>query len=258
MTASITARFQRLTPDGGREPVTRAVAVEQPVAVEVNGLGYAVMMMTPVDLADFACGFALSERLADSLADILSTDSHDTPNGTVLRVQLATHLAERILARVRHRVSESSCGLCGVENLESALKPLPPVTQTSEAQDAAVFAALGALKAHQPLHAETGAVHAAALCAADGAIRLVREDIGRHNAFDKLIGAMARMGLDWDGGFALLSARCSYELAEKAIRANCPLLVTVSAPSSLALDSARKAGLRLIALARPDAMLAYQ
>ncbi len=258
MNTRITASFQRLTPDGGREVVQRAVAVEQPVAVTFNGIGYAVMMMTPADLQDFAVGFALSEQLVDQAADILSIEDHETAKGTVLRVQLAASCAERIMDRVRHRVSESSCGLCGIDNLESALKPLPPVTQRSQADNAAIFAALAALRSGQPLHRATGAVHAAALCSTEGAIRLVREDIGRHNAFDKLIGAMAREGLGWDGGFALLSARCSYELAEKAIRANCPLLVTISAPSSLALDSARAAGLELMVIARPDAVLAYQ
>ena len=111
------------------------------------------------------------------------------------------------------------------------------------------------MRDHQPLNRETGAVHAAALCGADGAIRLAREDVGRHNAFDKLIGAMARGSLGWDGGFALLSARCSFELVEKAVLADCPMLVTLSAPTSLALSRAAAAGLRLVTLARPDAAL---
>ena len=115
--------------------------------------------------------------------------------------------------------------------------------------------ALSALRERQPLSRETGAVHGAALCGADGGIRLVREDVGRHNAFDKLIGAMARGGLGWDGGFALLTARCSYELVEKAALAGCPGLVTISAPTSLALQRAADAGLALITLARADSIL---
>jgi FdhD protein len=161
-----------------------------------------------------------------------------------------------VIERVRHRVSESSCGLCGIENLEQALRPLPRLTSAGEVEPAAIFRALEQLRAHQPLNAATGAVHAAALCAADGTIRAAREDVGRHNAFDKLIGAMLRDGLAWDGGFALLSARCSYELVEKAVLAECPLLVTVSMATSLAVERAEEAGLRLIALARSDAMLA--
>jgi len=247
--------FTRIPADGARETVTRALAVEMPVAVEINGLGYAVMMATPADLEDFAYGFVRAERLADGTEDIIDVESHDTGLGVILRVTLAAERADRVADRVRHRTTDSSCGLCGIEGLEAALRPLPRVTATCTADDAAIFRALDALCAHQPLNAATGAAHAAALCATDGSIRLAREDVGRHNAFDKLIGAMARGGLDWDGGFALLSARCSYELVEKAALAGCPLLVTISAPTDLAVRRAEEAGLRLAVLARPDAML---
>ncbi|KTT62565.1 formate dehydrogenase accessory sulfurtransferase FdhD, partial [Sphingomonas endophytica] len=122
----------------------------------------------------------------------------------------------------------------------------------------AACAALAAMRDHQPLNRATGAAHAAMVCDADGRVRLAREDVGRHNAFDKLIGAMARQGLDWDGGFALLSSRCSYELVEKAALAGCPMLVTVSAATSLALERAASAGLTLVSLARDDAVLFSQ
>jgi FdhD protein len=127
--------------------------------------------------------------------------------------------------------------------------------RSSRASRAAIFRALRALADHQPLNHATGAAHAAAWVDADGTIRLVREDVGRHNAFDKLVGAMMRAGGGWDGGFALLSSRCSYELVEKAVLADCPLLVTISAPTRLAADRAAAAGLPLVALARPDALL---
>jgi FdhD protein len=248
--------FTRLAADGSRRPITREVAIEAPVAVEINGLGYAVMMATPADLVDFAHGFCLSERLIDAGADVIDVETHEAERGTILRITLIPDRIERVLERVRHRVSESSCGLCGIENLEQALRPLPALAATSIAEPAAIFRALEALRAHQPLNAATGAVHAAALCSADGDIRIAREDVGRHNAFDKLIGAMTRADANWDGGFALLSARCSYELVEKAVLAGCPLLVTVSMATSLAVQRAGEAGLRLIALARSDAMLA--
>jgi FdhD protein len=214
------------------------------------------MMASPADLEDFAVGFALSERLIEQADDVLSIDRHATPKGDVLRVTLAAHRGETLFERVRHRVSESSCGLCGIENLDQALRPLPAVSAIGAASEAAIFAALGALRARQPLNRETGAVHAAARCSADGAILDVREDVGRHNAFDKLIGAMRRAGADWDGGFALLSSRCSYELVEKAALANCPTLVTISAATDLALARAASCGIGLIVLARPDAILA--
>jgi len=253
--ATMTAAFRRLTPEGVRSDLVRTLAVEAPVAIEVNGLGYAVMMATPEALDDFAYGFCAAERLIDGAADIIDVDVHAAAAGTVLRVTVIPERLERVVERVRHRVSESSCGLCGIENLAQALRPLPVVTAREAVEDAAIFRALAALRDWQPLNAATGAVHAAAACAADGTIRLVREDVGRHNAFDKLIGAMLRAGISWDGGFALLSARCSYELVEKAALADCPLLVTISAPTSLAVARAAAAGVRLVALARSDAAL---
>lgn len=247
--------FDRITPDLQRERIGRELAREVPVALEYNGVGYAVLMATPADLVDLAYGFSFSERLALAATDILATDVHQTENGFIVRVNLAGPRAGAVFARVRHRVSDSSCGLCGVENLEQALRPLPRVEANSKASPADIFHALEHLRGMQSLNARTGAVHAAALCAADGDIRLVREDVGRHNAFDKLIGAMARDGLGWDRGFALLSSRCSYELVEKAVLSACPLLATISAPTELAARKARGAGLPLAVLARPDAML---
>ncbi|GAA0320309.1 formate dehydrogenase accessory sulfurtransferase FdhD [Sphingomonas oligophenolica] len=248
--------FARIAPDGEKSEISRSVAVEAPISIEFNGIGYAVMMASPAELEDFATGFALSERLVGDAGDILAIDHHVSDTGHILRVTLAQTRTEALLGRVRHRVSDSSCGLCGIENLEQALRPLPRISATSDAGDAAIFTALARLGDLQPLNRETGSVHAAALCSADGAVLLVREDIGRHNAFDKLIGAMARTGRGWAGGFALLSSRCSYELVEKAALAGCPLLVTISAPTSLAIERARAAGIRLVVLARPDAMLA--
>lgn len=256
MPPAIDMPFRRLAA-GGEPPtaIARAVAVERPVAIEFNGIGYAVMMATPGDLDDFATGFAFAERLVTRADQVIEIDRHTRDDGDLLRVTLAADCAERVVERARHRVSESSCGLCGIENLAQAIRPLPPVKATPRATDGAVFAALATLRAHQPLNRATGAVHAAARVAADGRLVAVREDVGRHNAFDKLIGAMLRAGADWDGGFALLSSRCSYELVEKAALAQCPQLVTISAPTSLAIARARDCGLKLTVLARPDAML---
>lgn len=248
-------RFERLTPDGGTAAIDRALAEEVPVAIEFNGIGYAVLMATPSDIGDLVLGFALAERLIGPEDGAFAVDTHRTEQGIVARATLPSDRTDALLERVRHRVSESSCGICGIENLEQAIRPLPKVTAVSRADRAAIFCALEALHDHQPLNAATGAAHAAAWVGADGAIRLVREDVGRHNAFDKLIGAMARIGADWDGGFALLSSRCSYELVEKAVLADCPLLVTISAPTRLAATRAEEAGLPLVVLARGDALL---
>ena len=255
MTGETSVGFVRTARDGSAEPIARSVPIERPIAIEFNGLGYAVMMATPCDLEDFAVGFALSERLVSRPDEIVDVDLHTTEQGKIVRVTLSAERAPVLFERVRHRTSDSSCGLCGIENLEQALRPLPPVRAQPPIAAEAIFRALTELREHQPLNRSTGAVHAAARCSRDGQILDVREDVGRHNAFDKLIGAMHRAGADWDGGFALLSSRCSYELVEKAALAGCATLVTISAATELAIAHANACGLTLVVLARPDAML---
>ncbi len=250
------APFLRLTSDNEAQIVDRPLAVETPIAIEIDGIGYAVMMATPDALEDFATGFCLAERLIETSAQLLAIEPAEVERGVLLRLSLVPEIRGRVIERVRHRISESSCGLCGIENLEQALRPLPVVPVPSEPiANAAVFRALAEIRDHQLLGRATGAVHAAALCDRSGAIRLVREDVGRHNAFDKLTGAMARQGIAWEGGFALTTARLSYELVEKAALSLCHTLVAISAPTALAIERAAEAGIRIIALARPDAML---
>ena len=152
-------------------------------------------------------------------------------------------------------MTEGSCGLCGIESLDQVLRPLPQIMSGPVIAESALFAAAAALRAQQPLGRATGAAHAAAFCAPDGSMRIVREDVGRHNAFDKLIGALARSGLAPSDGFVLLSARCSFELVQKAVIAGVPVLATVSAASTLALDTAQAHGLRLVSLLRSDSFL---
>ena len=236
----------------GDAELTRSIAVEAPVSVEVGGIGYAVMMATPTDLEDYALGFALGEGLIETPEQIARVDVHSIEGGWALRIWLPPERNAVALERARKRVSESCCGLCGIENIEEVLRPLPAVTARIATDRAAIAAALSG---HQPLGRATGAVHAAAFCSPAGEILFAREDVGRHNALDKLIGALARAGTDPATGFILLSARCSYELVEKTVRAGCPMLVTISAPTSLAADRATAAGLTLVALARADAAL---
>ena len=249
------ADFVRTARDGSVESVMRSVPLERPIAIECNGLGYAVMMATPRDLEDFAVGFMLSERLVAHRDEILEVDCHSTQSGEIVRVTVTPERAPTVFDRVRHRTSDSSCGLCGIENLEQALRPLPSVPAHPPIAADAIFRALDALRAHQPLNRETGAAHAAARCSAQGDILDAREDVGRHNAFDKVIGATARAGAGWNGGFALLSSRCSYELVEKAALSGCSTLVTISAATELAIARARDCGLTLVVLARSDAIL---
>lgn len=241
--------------DGSQAAMKRQWVPEVPVALEFNGLAYAVMMASPTDLADFALGFALTEGLAASASDVSDLDVVEVEKGWICRAQLSGLGIEKLTERVRTRVAESSCGLCGIENLEAVSKPLPPVPVHGALKPAAIFAALGKLRDHQPLTKATGAAHAAAFCTMDGAILLAREDVGRHNAMDKLIGALATAGQSASQGFILSSARCSYEIVEKAVRAGAHTLVTISLPTSMAVDRAKAAGLSLWCLARDDSVI---
>lgn len=243
----------RIAFDGSDDSaIIRPLAVEEPVAFEINGLAYAVMLATPCDLEDYALGFVLSEGLAAMPSDVTASDIAQIKGGHVIRMTIPS-LGEELAERVRLRVTEGACGLCGTRSIEELLKPpsmltVPPAAITS----AAIAAALAALPDFQPMGAATGAMHAAAFCSADGAIILAREDTGRHNALDKLVGAMARASVDPASGFIILSARCSFELVEKTLRCGCPMLVTISAPTALSVERAEAGGLTLIALARPD------
>ena len=213
------------------------------------------MMATPADLEDFARGFALTEGLARTPADISDIAVAETELGWIVRASLAGLGIDKLTERVRARVAESSCGLCGIENLEAVARPLPKVPAHAALDEAAIFAALGKLREHQPLTKATGAAHAAAFCDEAGAIRTAREDVGRHNAMDKLVGALAAAGEDPAAGFILSTARCSYEIVEKAVRAGATRLVTVSLPTSMAVERAGAAGLSLWCLARDDSVL---
>ncbi len=241
--------------DGARRPARRAWVPEAPVALEFNGLSYAVMMASPSDLEDFALGFALTEGLARTPGDLSDIAVAEVEQGWIVRAQLSGLGIDQLTDRVRARVAESSCGLCGIENLEAVARALPPVAAHAPLDHAAIFTALAALRDHQPLGRATGAAHAAAFADSSGAILHAREDVGRHNALDKLIGALARERQDPAAGFLLSSARCSYEIVEKAVRAGATRLVTISLPTSLAVERARQAGLSLWSLARGDSVL---
>jgi FdhD protein len=241
--------------DGSVSSERRRLAEETPVAFEYNGIGYAVMMASPRNLHDYAVGFTLADGLAETVEEIEDVSVAEIENGAIVRVTLARERAERLHERVRLRLVEGSCGLCGLESIEEVFRPLPRLTTVPQIGFEALSAALSALGDHQPVGRATGAMHAAAFCAPDGCLLAVREDIGRHNALDKLIGHLLRGQTDPASGFVLLSARCSYELVEKTVRAGIPALATISAPSDLAVTRARDAGLTLIALARSDTAL---
>ncbi|MCJ2179002.1 formate dehydrogenase accessory sulfurtransferase FdhD [Novosphingobium sp. 2580] len=235
------------------------VPVEAPVAIETNGIAYAVMMASPIDLEDFVTGFLMAEGLA-APGEVGEVALHTVENGEwgtghVARVNLPADRLGPILERARRRVGDSSCGICGIEGVEAALRPLPALSRRSAAKPEAIRRALDAFAKRLPLGRLTRATHAAAFVREDGELLLVREDVGRHNALDKLVGAMARQGIAASEGFIVMTSRCSYELVEKTVRAGCPLLVTISAPTDLAARRAKAAGLSLAVVARDDSML---
>lgn len=240
---------------GGSQGTSREWVPEVPVAIEFNGLSYAVMMATPIHLEDFVRGFALTEGLAENINEILEIAIAETEFGWIARAQLSGIGVEQLTERVRTRVAESSCGLCGIENLEALAKPLPRVAEHARAGQEAIFAAVENMRELQLLNRRTGASHGAGFADLSGEIRLVREDVGRHNAVDKLIGALAAAGQDIADGIVVSTARCSFEIVEKVVRAGGTRLVTVSLPTSMAVERARQAGLSLATLAREDSYL---
>jgi FdhD protein len=246
-------RGLRLTGDESI-PLVRTVIDEAPIQLRVHGLPYVALMATAADLDDLACGFALTDGLAGP-NELLAIDVAAADPASI-DLRLVPAAFERFLRRRQNRVtrSYSSCGVCGVESATD-LPPSVRVVPRPIAR-AAIRRALGELPAHQPLNRATGAAHAAAFASPDGEILLAREDVGRHNALDKLIGARCRAADDRPG-FCIITSRCSYEMVQKATAAEFPLLVAVSAPTRLAIDHAKAAGLALVALARTDSQLLF-
>jgi FdhD protein len=237
---------------------TRAIAVEAPIQIVIGGAPFAIMMATPRDVEDFAYGFALTEQIAGSVGDIRGVEVEHVEDGWKLKVALSGERLQAHLARGRAMSGRTGCGLCGIEDFTQMPSPRPPVQQHAPIAPGAIHAALEALEACQPLNQATRAVHAAAWCGRDGTIVLVREDVGRHNALDKTIGALARAGAMPDSGFFVITSRCSFEMVAKAAIFGAGTLVAVSAPTSLALERARRFGVRVIAVARRDQALCFE
>lgn len=236
--------------DGAAAPSDRVLADEMPVAIVVNGATLAVLLATPADLADFAIGFLLAEGIVASADAAGGVEIVAGSDGIEARLWLADDGA--LAARRRSLVGPSGCGLCGIESLAAALRPSPRVEGPGpRPEPAEIVAAIAAFATVQPLGQATRAVHGAALWRRGEAL-IVREDIGRHNALDKLAGAVARAGVDTASAMVLLTSRVSLEMVQKAAVLGAPVIVAVSAPTRLAVDTARAAGLTLVAVARAD------
>ena len=249
------ASAERLLPNGACASITEVIAEEVPVALVYNGISHAVMMASPADLTDFGLGFSLGEGILAARDELLDVGAAETELGIEIRMAISLERFHLLRERRRTLAGRTGCGICGVESLEQAVRPVPPVTAATAIPAEAVFAALGELPQRQAVNQLTRSVHAAAWVNRAGRIQLVREDVGRHNALDKLIGAMAWRGLGPAEGFALITSRCSVEMVQKAATVAIPVQVAISAPTALARRMAEGCGLTLVALARPDSVL---
>lgn len=226
------------------------VAEEVPVALEFNGISHAVMMATPADLEDFAYGFAVTEEIVDTASQIHDCEWSSSPHGYTVQLKIAASCFARLKERRRNLTGRTGCGLCGTESLSQAVRR-PKSLQLDQCFDArAVAKAVASLRARQLLLAATGATHAAAWCSVDGHIALIREDVGRHNALDKLVGALVRSGWPASTGFITITSRASYEMVQKTASVGVGLLAAVSGVTGLAVDVAHSAGLTLLGFAR--------
>ncbi len=253
LAAATVRQFRR----GGCAETVDQLAEETPVALVYNGVSHAVMMATPQDLEDLALGFSLSEGLLGAPHELYGIDVVTGAEGIAVEMEVAAAAFARLKERRRSMAGRTGCGLCGVDSLAQVRQPLPPLRAPRQPfRRAAITAALRAMQAAQPLQQAAGALHAAAWCAADGRVLALREDVGRHNAIDKLIGARARGGLPEDGFFCI-SSRASFEMVQKAAMAGAALLVAVSAPTARAVRTADAAGLTLVGFARGDDCVVY-
>lgn len=226
------------------------VAEETPVAFVYNRRNHAVMLATPADMADFALGFSLTERIVNKADDILALEIRYLDNGIELFFKIEADRLTRldVQARRRNLVGTAGCGLCGLDNADHILAPLKPVADTfAEVGRAALERAMQGFGTRQPINQRTKSVHGAAWVSLSGEIEQVREDVGRHNALDKLIGAMALAKTNPAEGFLLMSSRCSYEIIDKAARCGIGAILSLSGPTNLALTKARQANITLYA-----------
>ena len=238
--------------EGGARFGSRSIPEETAVALTYNGGTYAVMMTTPQDLEDFAIGFSLSEGVINSSADVDSLDIVGLDDGVELRMWLSKPGADRLRERQRLIAGPTGCGLCGIESIAEAMRPAAVIADGRQFSPEQIMAAMQSLPSRQKLNIETRAAHAAAFWNGSSGIVALREDVGRHNALDKLSGALAGASIVTSEGIILLTSRVSVEMVQKSAAIGAPVIVSVSAPTALAVDMADAAGITLAAIARAD------
>lgn len=250
MSQSRQVRVHTWQPEGNRT-AEDDIVTELPLALTYNRQSHVVMMVTPNDLEDFALGFSLTEGIIGSPEDLLSIRLVPRAGGIEAALTITEPWFDRLATQRRNLTGRTGCGLCGAERIEQALRYPAPVNDTLRVSHRAIEQALRTMPQHQPLQSLTGASHGAAWCSPSGEILLLREDVGRHNALDKLLGALAKQAFDPGSGFLLVSSRASYEMVYKAAVMGVQLLAAVSAPTSLAIEFAERCGLTLVGFARP-------
>ena len=236
---------------------TDQVAEEMPVALVYHGVPHVVMLATPADLEDFAVGFTLSEGLVASPDEIRSVEVTRNEQAADVKVTVAWERFSALLQRRRNLTGRTGCGLCGAETAEDAIREIRQVGPGPRVTVKQLHAAIEQLGSLQPINARTGSVHAAAWVVPEKGIQLVREDVGRHNALDKAIGALVRAKIDLATGFMLITSRASYEMVQKSATAGIALLAAFSAPTAFAVRLANKSGLTLVAFARREQHVVY-
>ena len=247
----------RITSDA-IEQVNETVAEETPAAIIYNDWPFAVMLTTPSNLEDFAYGFSLTEGIVERIEDIEDISVEPVSQGLEVHVTLKSDLALlQPTRRQRNLAGRTGCGLCGVDNFSDALRSVPPVADMEAFSPASILRAIDEIPALQLLNQKSGAVHAAAFADRNGAITHLREDVGRHNALDKLIGALLVDRVDFQSGFVLVTSRCSYEMALKTALTGIGLIAAISAPTALAIDLANRANLALAARTRGGGFTLY-
>ena len=247
---------ERFGPAGFRHEFDR-VAEEVPVALSYNGQPYAVMLASPTDLEDFALGFSLTENIITAPGELHGIEVREELSGVQVALQIPPERAARLAPNTRTLAGNSGCGLCGTRQLEDVVRWPPAVGLGSALSSAAINRGLAGMQARQPMFLVTGATHAAAWCLPTGELGAVREDVGRHNALDKLMGAMARAQQSTAAGALLLTSRASYEMVQKAAWCGVAIIVAVSAPTALAVAIADHAQITLLGLARDGRYVAY-
>ena len=236
---------------------TDVVSEEVPVALIYHGVPHVVMLATPADLEDFAAGFTLSEGLAASLDEIQGIDVKPGEHAIDVHIRIAPARFSALLAQRRNLTGRTGCGLCGAETIEQAMRPIATVKPGPVVSAAEIHSALKQLSARQPINALTGSVHAAGWVVEGRGLHCVREDVGRHNALDKTLGALLREGVDLATGFMLITSRASYEMVQKSATLGVGMLVAVSAPTGLAVRVAEQSGMTLAGFARNDQHVVY-